>query len=124
MKRKLMWVLAVLAFALPIRVLANTAWDKSLDCLFLRAQIFVSERAAKAAVSRIKSAPTKRCSYSREYNSLHEKHNGLMRDYARCQHLEEQEADYNQLMADNEHNQQCLMLMQRTVAVACTAAGY
>ncbi len=47
-----------------------------------------------------------------------------MRDYARCQHLKEQEADYNQLMADNEHNQQCLMLMQRTVAVACTAAGY
>jgi len=73
LKRKLMWVLAVLAFALPIRVLANTAWDKSLDCLFLRAQIFVSERAAKAAVSRIKSAPTKRCSYSREYNSLHKK---------------------------------------------------
>ena len=126
LRRKLVWVLAVLAFALPSRLLANTAGEKSLDCLSLRAQIGVSERAAQATVSRIKSAPTKAqwCSYSREYNALYEKHNGLMRDYARCQHLEEQEADYNQLMADYDYNQQRLMSMQGTVAVACAAAGY
>ena len=42
-----------------------------------------------------------------------------MRDYARCRHLEEQEIDYNQLIADYEYNKQRLLTMRGTIDLAC-----
>ena len=44
-----------------------------------------------------------------------------MRDYARCRHLEEQDIDYNQLIADYEYNKQRLLTMRGTVDLACGA---
>ena len=124
-KRKLIWAVGLLSFAVPIGVLANTAKVESSYCLSIRDQISVSEKTAQASVSKIKAAPSKAlwCDYNREYNVLYEKHNGLMRDYARCRHLEEQGMDYNQLIAEYEYNNQRLLTMKGSVAVACSASS-
>ena len=124
-RRKLIWAVGLLSLAVPIGVLANTTKVESSYCLSIRDQISVSEKTAQASVKKIKTAPSKAlwCDYNREYNALYEKHNGLMRDYARCRHLEEQGTDYNQLIAEYEYNKQRLLTMQGTVDVACGAGN-
>ncbi len=124
-RRKLIWVVGLLSFAVPIGVLANTSKVESSYCLSIRDQISVSEKTAQASVRKIKTAPNKAlwCDHNRKYNALYEKHNGLMRDYARCRHLEEQRTDYNQLIAEYEYNKQRLLTMQGRVDVACAAGN-
>lgn len=121
--RKLILAVGLVALTLPIRVLANTPKVESSYCLSIREQIRRSELAAKATVSKIRSAPNKGlwCAYNREYNARYDKHNDLMRDYARCRHLEEQGTDYNALIADYEFNKQRLLTMQGRVGLACAA---
>ena len=124
-RRKLIWAVGLLSFAVPIGVLANTTKVESSYCLSIRDQISVSEKTAQASVRKIKTAPNKAlwCDYNRRYNALYEKHNGLMRDYARCRHLEEQGTDYNQLIAEYEYNKQRLLTMQGKVDMACAAGN-
>ena len=45
-----------------------------------------------------------------------------MRDFARCRHLEEQGADYNQLIAEYEFNKQRLVGLKGTLDVACAVS--
>ena len=81
------------------------------------------ERAARETVQRSKP-PTKAlwCSYNQDYSSQYQQHNELMRDFARCRHLEEQGADYNQLIAEYEFNKQRLVGLKGTLDVACAVS--
>lgn len=94
---------------------------ESGPCPGLRAQVQASERAAQDLVRKIKTAPTKAlwCSYNRDYSVQYQQHNELMREFARCRHLEEQVADYNQLIAEYEFNKQRLVGLEGTLDVAC-----
>ena len=125
LNRNLAVLLGLVTLALPCRVLANTPTVESSYCLAIRDQIKASESAAQATVKKIQAAPSQGlwCAYNREYNARYEKHNSLMRDYARCRHLEEQDIDYNQLIADYEFNKQRLLTMRGTIDLACGAGA-
>ena len=72
-RRKLIWAVGLLSFAVPIGVLANTTKVESSYCLSIRDPIRVSEKTAQASVRKIKTAPNKAlwCDYNRSYNALY-----------------------------------------------------
>lgn len=109
------------AFANPAKQVSKTERG---PCPGLRDRVQASERAARETVRKIKAAPTKAlwCSYNQDYSSQYQQHNELMRDFARCRHLEEQGADYNQLIAEYEFNKQRLVGLKGTLDVACAVS--
>ena len=75
--------------ALPCRVLANTPTVESSYCLAIRDQIKARVGGPDHGQEDPGGTQSRSwCAYNREYNARYEKHNSLMRDYARCRHLE------------------------------------